>query len=124
MKLEELRGVKFPITFGADGRLLMSSGEQLLKESIAQVLMTQIGELPFWPSFGSEIPRRLFTPVNRVAMLQADATEAVNLWCKHVDLISVKPVNTQKFSGGQMGYAVTFRHRGNSQTQTITIGQR
>lgn len=124
MKLEEIRGPKFPLQFGSDGRLMMSSGEQNLKEAIAQVLMTETGELPFWPTFGSAIPRRVFSSINRSSMLQADASEAISLWCKNVDLLSVRPINSERFAGGQMGYEVTFRHRESAQTQAITIGQR
>lgn len=124
MKLDEIKGIKFPLQFGADGRVAMSSGEQHLKEAIAQVLMSATGELAFWPGFGSEIPKRIFSPVNRSAMLQADAREAITALIPRVEIVEIKQFATEKMSAGVMGYAVTFRYKGNAQAQTITIGQR
>ncbi len=124
MKLDEIKGVKFPLQFGADGRVAMSYGEQHLKEAIAQVLMSATGELVFWPGYGSAIPKRVFSPVSRSAMLQADAIEAIHTWVPRVEILEIKPFNTEKIAAGVMGYAVTFRYKGESQAQTITIGQR
>ncbi len=124
MKLDDIRGLKYPLEFGPDGKLLMSSGVQHLKESIAQVLMTAHGELPFWPTFGSELPKRAFTSVSRSAMLQADTADSIRVWCRNVELIAVRPINLERFAAGQMGYSVEFRHKDSSQGQTISIGLR
>ncbi len=121
MKLEEIRGIAFPLRFDAAGRVASSSGEQHLKERIAQVLMTATGELPFAPAFGSKIPLRVFTPVGRSAILQADAAEAIRLWCPDIEVTAITPINTERAAAGQMGYAVTFKYHG-EQAQTVSIG--
>lgn len=124
MKLDEIRGIKFPLQFDPSGRVASSVGEQHLKERIAQVLMTATGELPFAPAFGSKIPLRVFTPVGRSAILQADAAEALRLWCPDIEVEEITPINAERTAAGQMGYALTFRYRGQQQSQTISIGLR
>ncbi len=123
MKLDEIRGIAFPLRFDAAGRVASSSGEQHLKERIAQVLMTATGELPFWPSFGSKIPLRVFTPVGGSAILQADAMEALRQWCPDIEVTELTPINTERTAAGQMGYALTFKYRGEQQAR-VSIGLR
>lgn len=57
-------GIAFPFAAGADGRIAWSAGERNIRESIALILQTGLGERVRLAKFGTELPQLLFRPNN------------------------------------------------------------
>ncbi|MCW7541373.1 GPW/gp25 family protein [Aquabacterium sp. A7-Y] len=56
------RGMGFPPRVGLDGRIVWSSGEDNIRESIRIILMTEPSERLRLPQFGAGLGRFLFEP--------------------------------------------------------------
>jgi uncharacterized protein len=56
------KGIGFPPRIGGDGRVVWSSGEANVRESIRIILMTEPGERLRLPGFGGGLRRFLFEP--------------------------------------------------------------
>lgn len=63
------KSLSFPPRVGPDGRLVWSSGEQNVRESICVILRTLPGERLLLPEFGCGLDHYLFEP-NNVATLR------------------------------------------------------
>ena len=87
--MNELKGIKFPFRV-ANGKVAVSSGEQHLKESIAQIILCNTGVYIMLPDFGSNIPRRVFDPISMLGIISTDVKEALKKWEARVEFTSVK----------------------------------
>jgi phage baseplate assembly protein W len=62
------KGVSFPFRLGARGQVTLSKSDYYedthIKESIKQILLTNTGERPMEPEFGSNLKNLLFSPNN------------------------------------------------------------
>ncbi|MEL7444406.1 MAG: GPW/gp25 family protein [Pseudomonadota bacterium] len=86
------RGVGFPLTVGADGRIGWSQGEQNIRESLAIILQTDLGERVALPKFGAGLPRLLFEPNNAAthARLAKDIESALAQWERRIKVENVE----------------------------------
>jgi len=84
-----ITGIKYPFQFHR-GRVALSQNGQHLKESIMQIIGTAKGEYLMMPSFGSGVHRRVFDPVNVVALVDGDIREAVRIWEPRVEIVKVE----------------------------------
>ncbi len=89
------RGVAFPPSLGAEGRLAFSTGSQNIRESIRVILTTEAGERLMLPGFGASLRRFLFEP-NTVAtrrLIQEQVLAALRRWEPRVtvDAVAVEP---------------------------------
>jgi len=57
-------GWKFPPRIDARGRIELVSQEQDIEEAIQMIMLTNKGERPMRPEFGSELSRLVFAPIN------------------------------------------------------------
>jgi len=117
-----ISGPAFPLTFDGRGKLRPSSDDEHVRHSIQQILLTRRGSLPFKPTFGSRIPERVFDPSNSSALIRADAEEALLIWEKRIDLLSVESVPTTEF--GFLRYKVVYRLKSSQQIQELIQEQR
>lgn len=81
----------FPPRVGADGRMVWSSGEQNVRESIAIILRTKPGERVLLPSFGCGLDRYLFEPNNTATLrlIQEEIKRALTRWEPRIRLDDV-----------------------------------
>lgn len=82
----------FPPRVGPDGRLIWSSGEENVRESICIILRTRPGERLQLPDFGCGLDRYLFEP-NNVATLrqiQEEVKQALTRWEPRIKLDDIR----------------------------------
>lgn len=73
--MTDVCGISWPLRF-TGGRLAVSSGEDHLRENLAQVIGTAKGEYLGRPDFGCDLHSRVFDPVNTGALMDGDIKEA------------------------------------------------
>lgn len=89
------QGLSFPLRIGADGRLVLSAGEDNVRESIRLILLTEPGERLMRESFGCGLRRFLFepnTPTTR-ELIRRRVTQAIGRWEPRVAVeeVAVEP---------------------------------
>lgn len=85
------QGMAFPPRVGADGRFIWSSGEGNIRESIAIILKTELGERLGVADFGAGLARFLFEPNNPAthARIQDAMERALARWEPRIGVESV-----------------------------------
>ncbi len=86
------KGISFPPRIGDDGRIVWSTGEQNIRESIRVILLTNRLERLRLPEFGGSLQQFLFEP-NNVAThtrIQDRITKALARWEPRIAVESVK----------------------------------
>jgi len=119
-----IQGLSYPLTFDSRGKLKASSNERHIAESVAQILLTRRGSHPFQPDFGSEIPNRVFDPVNVGTMIKADAEEALRRWEPRIDNLLVTLTDSERLSLGEAEYNVNYRIKGEIKSQNVNLMQK
>lgn len=78
--------LKYPIQISELGRVRISSGIDVVKEGILQLLNTPVGTRFFNPDYGCRIHELLFEPSDEVLtnMLEFFITDAIEDWEKRV----------------------------------------
>ena len=119
----DITGIKFPFGFKR-GRVALSRNEQHLKESIMQIIGTAKGEYVMLPAFGSGVHRRVFDPVNVVALVDGDIREAIRIWEPRVEILKVS-AGLEHSDLGTVGIAVEFRMKGQREPirADMTVGR-
>jgi phage baseplate assembly protein W len=89
------RGISFPPRIGPDGRIVFSEGEDIVREAIRVILMTEQGERVQLADFGGGLGRFLFEPntVTTRQLIQGRIEKALELWEPRirVESVSVEP---------------------------------
>jgi uncharacterized protein len=82
----------FPPRVGADGRIIWSSGELNVRESICIILRTRPGERLMRPTFGCGLDRYLFEPnsISTLRLIQEEVKRSITLWEPRVTLNDVQ----------------------------------
>ena len=86
------QGMGFPPRVGPDGRIVWSSGEDNIRESLRIVLMTEPGERLRLPTFGAGLGRFLFEP-NTVATHALIAERIRDAVLRHEPRVRVQQVD-------------------------------
>lgn len=93
------KSLGFPPRIGANGKLVWSSGEENVRESICIILRTRPGERIMLPDFGCGIDEYLFEPNNVTTLrrIQDAVRQALTRWEPRITLddivVSVNPTN-------------------------------
>jgi phage baseplate assembly protein W len=118
-----ITGIKYPLGLH-NGRVMLSTGEQHVKESIMQILGTGKGEYLMKPDFGSGLPARVFDPVNVMALAQGDVVEAIRIWEPRAEIRRVT-ANVDPNEQGVVTLSVEFTLKGQEQPvqANLTIGK-
>lgn len=111
-------GLKYPLQI-ANGRLVLSSGVQHVKESIAQIIQTLPGEYLFFPEFGCDLKRRVFGPVNATALAKHDILSAVKKWEPRATITDIT-TETYPSEVGVMRLNVSFTVDGEAEEYKMT----
>lgn len=91
----------FPPRVGPDGRLLWSSGEENVRESICIILRTRPGERLQLPDFGCGLDRYLFEPNNvaNLRLIQEAVKQSLARWEPRIKLgdirVALNPADPQ-----------------------------
>ena len=73
------RGVRFPFRPGIDGRLSLVGGEDVVAQSIRQILSTALGERQMRYEFGSDLPRMIFEPITSSTLVRLEEAARIAL---------------------------------------------
>lgn len=86
------RGVSFPLQISVQGKLLLSSKDQNVEESILVILQTYRGERVYRADFGSRLAELVFEPLNlqTLMLIKLYVREALEMWEPRIDLRDVK----------------------------------
>jgi phage baseplate assembly protein W len=86
------KSLGFPPRVGPDGRLVWSSGEENVRESICIILRTKPGERLQLPDFGCGLDDYLFEPnnVGNLRLIQEAVKQALTRWEPRVKLDDVR----------------------------------
>jgi uncharacterized protein len=86
------QGLGFPPRIGADGRLVWSSGEDNVRESIRIILLTEPGERLMREEFGCGLRGYLFEPntVTTRQLIGERITQAIGRWEPRVAVQEVR----------------------------------
>lgn len=86
------QSLSFPPRVGPDGRLVWSSGELNVRESICVILRTKPGERLQLPDFGCGLDQYLFEPNNvaNLRLIQEAVKQSLTRWEPRVKLDDVR----------------------------------
>lgn len=82
----------FPPRVGPNGRLVWSSGEENVRESICIILRTKPGERILLPDFGCGLDQYLFEPnsVANLRQIQEEVKQSLTRWEPRIKLDDVR----------------------------------
>ena len=103
-------GLGFPPRVGADGRLVWSTGEDNVRESIRLILLTEPGERILRGEFGCGLRRFLFEPntVTTRQLIRDRIIKAIGRWEPRVVVDDVL-VESDAADARLVGIQITFR---------------
>lgn len=86
------QSLSFPPRVGPDGRFVWSSGEANIRESMAVILKTELGERVGVTEFGAGLARFLFEPNNPAthARIQDAMARALARWEPRIDVEAIE----------------------------------
>ena len=86
------QSLSFPPRVGPDGRLVWSSGEENVRESICVILRTRPGERLQLPEFGCGLDRYLFEPNNvaNLRQIQEEVKRSLTRWEPRIKLDDIR----------------------------------
>lgn len=116
------RGMKFPFQF-VDGRPLLCEGDAKIKSNLSVIMATLPGEYICEPTFGCDIGRRVFDPINTVVLGAHDIKRAVHRWEPRAEILGVS-VDSSREVEGIAGFNVNYQIRGDSETSQLTVAVR
>jgi hypothetical protein len=111
----------FPFRIGADGRAAqVTSLEAHVRDELVQLLLTNLGERAFLPTFGGGVRRLVFEPVDEAArgVVKAQLTQAITNWLGHrVDLENL----TVDLDDTTLSVTIQYRLAGSEESRVLTF---
>ena len=103
-------GWKFPPCLDARGRIELVHQEQDIEEAIRIILLTQQGERPMRPEFGSELHRLLFAPIDAAmaGLARRYVHEALARWEPRIEVTEVL-VEPDERDGARLLIEIAYR---------------
>jgi len=116
------RGIAFPLSRDASGRLALVSGSADVERSIRLVLATYPGERPMRPDFGSTIADHVFAPADATTAgrLAHAVRTALEQWEPRIDLDDVV-VHLDGAQEGVLYIEVVYRLRGTNDPRNLVF---
>lgn len=105
---------------------LIVKGRSAIDGQLSNLLATPIGSEPFEPTYGSDLPLRIFEPIDRIsaATIEQDTIRAVHRWMSSVITVSlantfVIPLETEE--GYRINLPYYYDHPGNMGMYEATL---
>jgi len=100
-------GFKFPLGDGsAGGFLKKSSGLDIIKSQLRQLLLTTRGERLMLPNYGTNLKNYLMEPLDQATLSQVrrEILESFTRYAKNVNVLKIQvfPSATESLNGGHM----------------------
>lgn len=108
-------GWKFPPRLDARGRVELVHQERDIEEAIKMILMTQKGERPMRPNFGSELHTLIYQPndANTSGLARRYVREALAMWEPRIVVLEVtaEPDRDPHTNNGTERLMIGIRYR-------------
>lgn len=104
-KVQKYYGMTFPIGSNINsGYFSKSSGVELIKRNLIQLLRTDRGERFMLPLFGSNLKTYIFEPIDEFlfSKIRKELTQTIKRYAPYVDIIKIdiNPTNQNQFRAG------------------------
>ncbi len=104
-KIQKYYGITFPVGSNINaGYFSKSSGTELIKRNLIQLLRTDKGERFMLPNFGMNLKRYLFEPADQYlfSKIKREITNTVTTYAPYVEIIgvNVETTNQNQFRSG------------------------
>ena len=111
-------GITFPFEYNSLGKILTSSSEQNIQESIKIILSTKLGERMMRPDFGCRINELLFSlnTIDTHNLIIYYVTESLHKW-EH--RIIVKSVRVKKNSFTSINIDINYQIKENNEIENL-----
>ena len=121
LALDDLLAPSFPLRKGERGYVRTSTGAELIRESVRQILGTQPGERVMLLDFGCDLDRLTWEPNDAVLSDLAKHTvgEALAVWEPRVEVTAVEPTRDEVL--GILKVTVKYRIRSTGKIDTATV---
>jgi uncharacterized protein len=86
------RGWRFPLRLDSNGKIMLSSGEDDIKEAIGIILSTSKGERVMQPDFGCGIHDLVFSSMSTttIGMIEESVRDALVFYEPRIDVLKVE----------------------------------
>jgi phage baseplate assembly protein W len=99
------KGISFPFRFSPAGGVAVSDSSlkskfQHIKESIIQIILTELGERVMQPEFGCELQELLFEPLDSslVNIIKYRVQNAIERWEDRVEILDITVLKSSEDS--------------------------
>ena len=108
-------GWRYPVGVKKDGSIILSSGDQDIKESIWIILATAPGERVMRPDFGCGIHELVFAPMtpSTFALVQMTVHDALVRWEPRIDVENVD-VGPDSSEDNRLLISINYKIRANN----------
>lgn len=95
------------------------TGDEAVKRSVKNLLLTVAGEVPFFPNFGSKLSRLLFEPIDPVttALLESEILGTIEAFEPRAKVLSLDVVPSED----EQRYDITLTFRLVNLAQPVTL---
>ena len=116
-------GPGYPFTKGLLGYPNIKTDEQLIKDSIFQILNTRKGERFFNREFGSDLYKLVFEPNDEILrdLIDIEVKEAIGKWEDRVEVLGTNTVINENQITVEISYRV--KDTGNLDTISLSINK-
>lgn len=117
------RGISYPFRKGAQEFPVSASDDDLIKESILQILLTNQGDRVMRPDFGSNVLRYVFDP-NEAALgdlLWQAVQSALGRWEPRIELLDVRVDRKDESIKVTIDYGVIATRRQGSVSTSVPV---
>lgn len=99
--------------------VLSVTGVDAVKRSIRNILLTRVGEVPFFPEFGTRVHRLLFEPIDPIttALLQSEIQTSIKAFEPRVTVLETLVTPNEE----KLEYQIDLTLRLLNQIQPVTL---
>ena len=114
-----ISGMRFPLRIHG-GRISVSTDEEHVKQSVQQILGTELGEYPLVPEFGAGLGKRVFDPVNTIHLAKYDIKHAIETFETRVKFLDIQ-LDESKAHEGRIVVTVSYLIKSTEQESSTQI---
>lgn len=115
------KGFRWPLTIDGAGGLAITSGVNLVEQSMRIIIGTAPGDYVLWPDFGCRAHERVFDPASpdTAGLLAADVRDALMRWEPRIEVIDVRAAAAGA-DRSRIEVTITYRIRGTRDARVLT----
>ena len=106
------------------GQILLTDADAAAGE-LYNLMSTMSGDEMFEPTLGSNLPLRVFAPINArlIQLVNQDVFIAASTWLKHLSVIPAQSVIYAAGDNRFLGISVAYLYNGNGWAQDVYLAQ-